>query len=80
MSRPEDDRLGLFLVWSWEHEAWWGPARCGYVREIGRAGRYSWDEAADITVGHIPPGEEVAVHEHWASHRGRPPAYGAQQP
>ena len=49
-----------FVIWSWEHTAWWGPDRCGYTADLAKAGRYSHAEAADIVVGHIPAGEEVA--------------------
>jgi hypothetical protein len=38
----------LFLIWSNEHGAWWGPAACGYVRRIADAGRYSHAQALDI--------------------------------
>jgi hypothetical protein len=62
-----------YLIWSWEHQAWWGPNRCGYTTDVGLAGRYTEAEAGAITVGHIPPGEEVAVLEAWAIRRGPPP-------
>jgi hypothetical protein len=35
----------LYLIWSHEHSAWWGPDGCGYVRSIAQAGRYSAEEA-----------------------------------
>jgi len=53
-----------FLIWSLEHRAWWAPGRQGYVFNHVDAGRYTFDEAAEITVGHIPPGEEIAVPDH----------------
>lgn len=37
-----------WVVWSFEHDAWWGPARWGYVRELAQAGRYSEAEAREI--------------------------------
>jgi hypothetical protein len=37
-----------FLVWSNQHEAWWGPARRGYRLAIEEAGRFSRAEAEDI--------------------------------
>ena len=64
-----------FFIWSWEHEAWWGPDFRGYVQHAAQAGLYTEDQAADIVVGHIPPGEEVAVLAQWALKHGRPPAY-----
>ena len=43
-----------YLIWSHEHSAWWGAERCGYVRSIRRAGRYSHAEALDICRNAIP--------------------------
>jgi len=37
-----------FLIWSNEHEAWWGSGRHGYVYIIRLAGRYERDEAEAI--------------------------------
>lgn len=37
-----------YLIWSHEHAAWWGPDRCGYFRDVARAGRYSRTEALTI--------------------------------
>lgn len=37
-----------YLVWSNEHQAWWGKDRCGYTRQIERAGRYERAEAMSI--------------------------------
>ena len=38
-----------YLVWSHEHGAWWGPKNCGYFIETARAGRYSREEALEIS-------------------------------
>lgn len=38
-----------WLVWSNEHGAWWGPSRCDYVSGIEAAGRYSLEEAMEIS-------------------------------
>lgn len=43
-----------YLIWSNEHGAWWGPGRCGYVRRLAEAGRYSRDEALTICAHAIP--------------------------
>ena len=34
---PDD----AYLVWSNEHNAWWGPGETGYVRRVAEAGRYT---------------------------------------
>jgi hypothetical protein len=44
----------LYLIWSHEHGAWWGPGRSGYVRSISKAGRYSREEALRICAEAIP--------------------------
>jgi hypothetical protein len=41
----------IYLVWSNEHAAWWGPNRCGYNTHISHAGRYTRDEAIKICNG-----------------------------
>ena len=61
-----------FVIWSWEHLAWWRPARQGYTKTLAEAGHYTFEEAADITVGHIPGGEEVAVILAEAEQHGSP--------
>lgn len=38
-----------YLVWSNEHGAWWRPNRAGYTRDVCAAGRYSRQEAIDIS-------------------------------
>jgi hypothetical protein len=37
-----------FLIWSNEHQAWWGPKECGYVKARRIAGRYSLERAIEI--------------------------------
>ena len=44
----------IYLIWSHEHSAWWGPDRCGYVRRISDAGIYSHAEALDICIKAMP--------------------------
>ncbi len=39
-----------YLVFSWEHNAFWRPNRQGYTRFIDRAGRYSKADAEAICV------------------------------
>jgi hypothetical protein len=38
----------LWLVWSNEHAAWWGPNRCHYYTDVSAAGRYTLEEAMQI--------------------------------
>lgn len=38
----------LWLVWSYEHRAWWRSNRNGYCTEFWGAGCYSEDEAKKI--------------------------------
>lgn len=49
-----------FLVWSNEHRSWWGPNFAGYTGIIGKAGRYTRDEAERICKDanrHIDPND-----------------------
>lgn len=40
-----------WIIWSNEHNAWWGADHKGYVAERKVAGRYSYDEALKIVKG-----------------------------
>jgi hypothetical protein len=51
MSAIEGD---LYLVWSHEHGAWWGPGRNGYTRRLSLAGRYTRAAAVEIATESIP--------------------------
>jgi hypothetical protein len=44
----------VYLIWSHEHRAWWGPGECGYVASIGAAGRYSRAKALMICIQAVP--------------------------
>lgn len=56
----------LWLVWSNEHKAWWGPRRHGYYVDIAAAGRYSYDDAVDICNGRdYPWPPSVLPNGHW---------------
>jgi hypothetical protein len=37
-----------YVIWSFEHEAWWAPDRCGYTEFLDQAGRYGDAEAHQI--------------------------------
>lgn len=39
-----------FVIWSFEHNAWWGPHRWGYTSQLAQAGRYSEAEATAIVM------------------------------
>ena len=38
----------IWLIWSNEHRAWWGPGSMGCVGIIEKAGRYSFKDASAI--------------------------------
>lgn len=38
----------LWLVWSYEHDAWWRPGGFGYTSTLAQAGRYERAEADQI--------------------------------
>jgi hypothetical protein len=44
----------VYLIWSNQHRAWWGPARRGYVNRVEDAGRYSEATALEICTDAIP--------------------------
>lgn len=37
-----------YVIWSFEHDAWWRPGRMGYTPELDAAGRYTKAEAEEI--------------------------------
>jgi hypothetical protein len=37
-----------WLIWSNEHNAWWGPGEAGYVTNRKYAGRYPFERACEI--------------------------------
>lgn len=37
-----------WVIWSYEHNAWWRPGRMGYTTLLTEAGRYTADEASEI--------------------------------
>ncbi len=62
-----------FVIWSFEHDAWWGPDECGYVDDLARAGRYDSATAGRIVVNSVFL-DEVAIIESIAEGKG-PPTY-----
>lgn len=61
----------MYVIWSFEHRAWWCPNRCGYVESLANAGRYSAEEAGSIVTSSVFC-HEIAVHEDVAEKRGAP--------
>jgi hypothetical protein len=57
-----------YVIWSHEHVAWWKPNRSGYTPVLEDAGRYTMEEAADITFGVIPVGSDIAMLALYAKH------------
>jgi hypothetical protein len=59
----------LYLIWSEEHGAWWGPDSSGYTRSLFEAGRYRPEEAHCIVEranSFLPPNEvlrEIAIQD-----------------
>ncbi len=37
-----------YLIWSFEHGGWWGPARIGYYKNRADAGIYDREDAMAI--------------------------------
>lgn len=55
-----------YVIWSFEHNAWWRPGRMGYTQWLVEAGQYSEAEAQEICVQanqYLPAGQlqETAV-------------------
>ncbi len=58
----------IYLIWSNEHRAWWGPGRHGYTTNTDMAGRYSEVEATEIVLNanryqkpDLPPNEIMVL-------------------
>lgn len=44
----------IYLIWSHEHGAWWGPGGCGYTKSLTEAGRYDQKSALAICIKAVP--------------------------
>lgn len=54
----------VYVIWSFEHDAWWRPARCGYTPDLAEAGRYSEHDAFGIVAEanrYTPIPHEMAI-------------------
>lgn len=40
-----------YLIWSFEHDAWWKPRENGYTTDRRAAGAYSYKDALTIVLG-----------------------------
>ena len=60
-----------YVIWSFEHDAWWGPDHCGYTTLLATAGRYTAEEAGKIVTNSVWC-EEIAVVEQVAQDWGPP--------
>jgi hypothetical protein len=46
--QAKEKHMSKYLIWSNEHQAWWGPNKFGYVSELGSAGLYDQDDALRV--------------------------------
>ena len=53
----------LYVIWSFRHNQWWQGSQSGYSPHLESAGRYTTEEAADITIGGGLPGANIAIDE-----------------
>jgi hypothetical protein len=61
MSAPTPAR-GEYEIWSYEHRAWWRPARFGYTESLAEAGIYTRAEAERIVAdANIVAENEIAI-------------------
>jgi len=67
---PEREKM-KYVIWSYEHNAWWAPNHSGYTTELQQAGRYSAEEAGAIVTNSIWL-EEIAILEKLAEANGAP--------
>jgi hypothetical protein len=58
-----------YLIYSHEHQAWWGPGHCGYTFDDRHAGWYTQEQANAIVTGALdgwhpkPDGSDLLPHE-----------------
>lgn len=64
------DMVKRYLIWSFYHGQWWGPARNGYVHSVAIAGQYTAEAAieilcSDVTRRNLPVRAEEARDDAW---------------
>ena len=64
-----------YVIWSFEHEAWWGPNRCGYTDHLNEAGRYTAEEAGDIVTASVWLDEVAMLETVLERFGGQPPQF-----
>ena len=50
-----------YVIWSNEHAAWWGPARCGYTIHFNEAGRYIQSVAFELCRSSLPTALNIGI-------------------
>lgn len=61
----------MWVIWSFEHNAWWAAHEAGFVTSLSEAGRYTQEDAGRIVTDSILV-DEVAVYETIAQRLGAP--------
>jgi hypothetical protein len=57
----------MWLIWSNEHQAWWGPGNRGYTVYKSKAGRYTIAEANLFTYDQTQPTETLYFEEEYGN-------------
>lgn len=66
----------MYVIWSFEHDAWWQPGGWGYTRDLDEAGHYSPVEAARIVAqANLITVEEQAIPLEDAAQFHPPPSF-----
>lgn len=50
-----------YLIWSNEHQGWWGPGERGYKSGYSQAGRYSRERAMQICRDALPTAAHIGM-------------------
>jgi hypothetical protein len=70
-----------YLIWSYEHTAWWLPNSKGYTKFLSQAGNYTPKQAGEICAqANVINICEIMVSWHMASRFGAPTHHPYQQP